>query len=52
MDRRGSEELVDISVLASEIIKAIEREDAFENSKNNGGFIELIKAKNIKEVFL
>lgn len=52
MDRRRSEELVDVSVLASEIIKIIEREDAFESSKNNGGFIELVKAKDTKEVFL
>jgi len=41
----------ELSVLASEIVREIEREDAFDQSKKKGGFIKLNKAKDIKKVF-
>lgn len=52
MDRERGEGMVELSILANNIVKTIEREDAFEDSKNKGGFIEIVKAKNIKEIFL
>lgn len=42
----------ELSMLANEIVREIEREDAFDHSKKQGGFIKLIKAKDIKKVFL
>ena len=42
----------ELYLLATDIIKTIEREDAFYESRKNGGFVESIKAKETKEVFL
>lgn len=39
----------DIGTLARDIVKTIEREDAFDRIKKEGGFLKRFKAKNIKE---
>lgn len=39
----------DIGVLARGIIETIEKEDAFEEAKERGGFLKSFKAKNVKE---
>lgn len=50
MDRKGGSKMVDeISVLAQDIIKTIEKEDAFTEAKEQGGFLKNFKAKNIME---
>lgn len=43
------EELV---ILAREIVRTIERENAFDDERKKGGFVESLKAKETKEVFL
>lgn len=43
---------MELSELAKDILKTIEREDAFEESKKKGGFVKLVKAKDAKEVLL
>ena len=43
MDRKGGSKMVDeISVLAQDIIKTIEKEDAFIEAKEQGGFFKKI----------
>lgn len=43
--------MVDIGILAKDILETIEREDAFINEMQvNGGFKKIFKAKNVKEV--
>lgn len=50
MDRKGGSKMVDeISVLAQDIIKTIEKEDAFIEAKEQGGFLKKFKAKNVME---
>ena len=39
----------ELSMMAAEIIKTIEKEDAFYEAKKQGGFYKTCKAKNIKE---
>lgn len=39
----------EISVLAQDIIKTIEKEDAFIEAKKQGGFLKKFKAKNVME---
>lgn len=39
----------DIGVLARDILKTIEKEDAFEEAKEKGGFCKCFKAKNATE---
>jgi len=51
MDRKGSKKMVDIGILAKDIIKTIEREDTFSEAKKRGGFYKIFKAKDV-EVFL
>lgn len=50
MDRKGGSKMVDdISVLAQDIVKTIEKEDAFIKAKEKGGFFKIFKAKNVME---
>lgn len=42
----------ELAVLAEEIVKTIERENAFEDGRKSGGFVESLKAKEAKKVFL
>lgn len=42
----------ELAFLAKEIVKTIERENAFDKERKNGGFIESLKAKETKKVFL
>ncbi len=39
----------DLSLMAKEIVKTIEKEDAFYEAKKQGGFYKTCKARNIKE---
>ena len=50
MDRGRGRKMVDtLSQMAREIIKDIEKEDAFCEAKKKGGFFKTCKAKNILE---
>ncbi len=42
----------ELSILAEDIVKTIERENAFDNGRKKGGFVESLKAKETKKVFL
>lgn len=50
--KNGVDNMDELSILAKEIVKTIEREDFFENTKCSGGFVEVIKAKDAKKVLL
>lgn len=42
----------ELSVLADDIVKTIERENEFYDAHKKGGFCESFKVKNIREIFL
>ena len=39
----------ELGILARDIIRVIEREDAFYNAKQKGGFKKVVKAKTVQE---
>ena len=41
----------ELSSLADDIVKTIERENAFSEAKKQGGFIKSFKAKNVRKFF-
>lgn len=39
----------ELNILAGDIIKTIERENSFSESKKQGGFVKSFKAKDVRE---